>query len=66
MVIPKYRKNKIGKRVAFDCFNMYKGNWEISPSFGSKSAYDFWNKVINEYTNGNNKYEDRIFMFNNK
>ena len=24
------------------------------------------NNVINEYTNNNNKYEDRIFMFNNK
>lgn len=66
MVIPKYRRNKIGKRVAFECFNMYKGNWEVSPSFGSKSAYSFWNKVINEYTNNNNKYEDRIFMFNNQ
>ena len=66
MVIPKYRRNKIGKRVAFECFDMYKGNWEVSPSFGSKSAYSFWNNVINEYTNNNNKYEDRIFMFNNQ
>ena len=66
MVIPKYRRNKIGKRVAFECFDMYKVNWEVSPSFGSKSAYSFWNNVINEYTNNNNKYEDRIFMFNNQ
>ena len=61
MVIPKYRRNKIGKRVAFECFDMYKGT-----CLGSKSAYNFWNNVINEYTNNNNKYEDRIFMFNNK
>ena len=66
MVIPKYRRNKIGKRVAFECFDMYKGNWEVSPSLGSISAYSFWNNVINEYTNNNYKYEDRIFMFNNK
>lgn len=65
MIIPKYRRNKLGKRVVFDCFNMYKGDWEVSPSYGSESAYNFWNKVINEYTN-NNKYEDRIFIFNNK
>mgnify|MGYP004673898667 FL=1 len=45
---------------------MYKGNLEVSPSNGSELAYNFWNKVINEYTNNNNKYENRIFMFNNK
>ena len=66
MIIPKYRRNKLGKRVAFDCFNMYKGNWEVSPSIGSELAYNFWNKVISEYTNNNNKYEDGIFMFSNK
>lgn len=63
MIIPKYRRNKIGKKVAFDCFDMYKGNWEVSPSFGSESAYYFWNKVINEYTDSKCKYEDGIFMF---
>ena len=66
MVIPKYRKNKIGKKIAFECFDMYKGNWEVSPSFGSESAYLFWKNVIDEYTNYNNKYIDRVFMFNNK
>ena len=41
MVIPKYRKNKIGKEIAIKCFNKYKGNWEVSPSFGSEQAYIF-------------------------
>ena len=27
MIIPKYRRKKIGKKVAFECFDMYKGNW---------------------------------------
>ena len=66
MVIPKYRKNKIGKKIAFECFDMYKGNWEVSPSFGSEPAYLFWKRVIDEYTNNNNEYSDRIFMFNNE
>ena len=65
MVIPKYRKNKIGKETAFKCFDMYKGNWEVSPSFGSETASTFWNKVINEYTNNKNEFVDRIFIFNN-
>ncbi len=66
MVIPKYRRNKIGKMVAFKCFDLYRGNWEVSPSLGSNSAYLFWKNVIDEYTHHNNKFEDRIFMFNNE
>ena len=66
MVIPKYRKNKIGKEIAIKCFNMYKGNWEVSPSIGSEQAHIFWKKVIDEYTNKNNKFLDGIFIFNNK
>ena len=66
MIIPKYRRKKIGKKVAFECFDMYKGNWEVSPSYGSDSAYNFWKKVIDEYTNDDNKLNDGIFVFNNK
>jgi len=65
MVIPKYRKNKIGKKTAFKCFDMYKGVWEVSPSFGSELAYKFWKKVIDEYTNNKNEFIDGIFIFNN-
>ena len=66
MVIPKYRKNKIGRQTAINCFNMYKGNWEVSPSFGSNDAYAFWKKVIEEYTNNKYKYVDGLFIFNNE
>lgn len=66
MIIPKYRRNKFGKKVAFECFDMYKGNWEVSPSYGSDSAYNFWKKVIDEYTNDDNRLNDGIFIFNNK
>lgn len=66
MVIPKYRKMHIGKQIAFECFNLYKGNWEVSPSLGSESAYQFWKKTIDEYTNNKNEYIERIFIFNNE
>lgn len=66
LVIPKYRRCKIGKRVAFECFNVYKGIWEVSPSYNSESAYLFWKKVIDEYTNGKNEFVDGIFIFENK
>lgn len=42
---------------------MHKGIWEVKPSYGSKSAFDFWKKVIDEYTESNNTYEDGIFVF---
>ena len=41
MVIPKYRRNKIGKKIAIELFNKYKGNWEVKPSLNSNKAYLF-------------------------
>ena len=66
MIIPKYRRNNIGKKAAFESFNLYKGNWEVSLSYGSDSAYVFWKKIIDEYTNVDNRLNDGIFVFNNE
>lgn len=66
MIIPKYRRKNIGKRVAFMCFDMYKGCWEVSPAYGNEIAYKFWKKVVDEYTNNQNEYKDRIFSFKNE
>lgn len=66
MIIPKYRRLKIGKRVAIELFNTHKGIWEVKSSYGSKSAFLFWKNVIDEYTKKNNKFEDGIFVFQNK
>lgn len=66
MIIPKYRRLKIGKRVAIDLFNMHKGIWEVKPSYDSKSAFLFWKNVIDKYTNNDNKFEDGLFIFQSK
>lgn len=66
MVIPKYRKNHIGKKVAFELFDKYRGNWEVSPSYNSCSALFFWNKVVKDYTSSNYKFENDLFLFNNE
>lgn len=63
MVIPKYRRNKIGKKAVNMCFDMYDGIWEVSPSKDSITAYNFWKNVIDEYTNKNNEYINGIFVF---
>ena len=65
LVIPKYRRSGIGKQVAHKCFDLYRGYWEVSPSYGSDSAYRFWQNVIDEYTNGDNNFTDGTFTFNN-
>ena len=66
MIIPKYRRLKIGKRVAIELFNMHKGTWEVKPSYGSKSAYLFWKNVIDEFTENDNIFEDGIFVFQSR
>lgn len=65
LVIPKYRRNKIGKKIAFEIFDKYPGNWEVKPSYKSEKAYLFWKNTIEEYTNNNCRFEDGIFLFNN-
>ena len=66
MIVPKYRRLKIGKRVAIELFNMHKGNWEVKPSYGSVVALAFWKSVIDEYTQNDNTFKDGIFIFQNK
>lgn len=66
MVIPKYRRNKIGKNVAIEVFNKFKGYWEVKPSMGCRTAYLFWRNVIKEYTESIKctfEFENGIFSF---
>ena len=66
MIIPKYRRQKIGYNAAFKCFNKYKTNWQVTPSFNSKIAFSFWKSVISLYTNNNYILKDNTFIFNNE
>ncbi len=66
MILPKYRRNKIGKRAALEIFEKYDGDWEVEPSFGSQKAYLFWKNTIEEYCGNNYKFEKGIFIFNKK
>lgn len=65
MVIPKYRRRGVGKKAAVQCFEKYRGNWEVRPSYGSEKAYLFWKNVIEKYTDGKCRFEDGIFLFRN-
>ncbi len=63
MLLPNYRRQKIGEQAAFLCFEKYRGNWEVSPSRGNEGAYLFWQHVIQEYTDGKYSWEDGICLF---
>lgn len=65
MVIPKYRRMGVGQKAALACFERFKGNWEVSPSYGSAQAHAFWKRVIDAYTGKEIECKDRIFAFSN-
>ena len=70
LIMPIYRRNHIGKKVAYEIFGMFKGDWEVQPMENNPIAYSFWKNIINEYTNGNyitnNDGIEDVFIFNNK
>jgi predicted acetyltransferase len=51
-IMKKYRRAGIGKAVAKQIFDLHKGQWEVHQRENNRPAREFWNKVINEYTNG--------------
>ena len=52
-VMRKYRRRRIGKRVAFYIFRKFPGKWEVQQTMRNKTAQLFWRSVIGEYTGGN-------------
>ncbi len=69
LILPKYRRKHLGKRVVFDIFEKFKGDWEVQPMEKNPIAYSFWKNVVSEYTNGNyiikNDGIEDVFIFSN-
>ena len=70
LIMPRFRRNHLGKRVAYEIFDKFKGDWEVQPMKNNLVAYSFWKSVISEYTNDNyiikNDGIEDVFIFNNK
>ena len=70
LIMPRYRRNHIGKKVAYDIFEMFKGDWEVQPMNNNPIAYSFWKNIINEYTSSNYEIKndgiEDVFIFNNR
>jgi predicted acetyltransferase len=57
-IMKKYRRLGFGKEVAIKIFDVHKGHWKVFQMEKNVPAKLFWNKVINEYTEG--IFSDRI------
>lgn len=51
-VMYKYRRSGVGKQAFFQVLDKHKGRWQLKRHPKNLSSVHFWNKVINEYTNG--------------
>lgn len=49
---PKFRNKGIGRTTAKKIFDMFRGPWIIRQLEGNPSRY-FWEKIVDEYTQGN-------------
>ncbi len=51
-IISKFQGKGIGANVAEQIFDKFPGVWETSQIPENKAAIDFWDKVVNRYSNG--------------
>ncbi|MGZ9587384.1 GNAT family N-acetyltransferase [Paenibacillus marinisediminis] len=51
-IMRKFRRSGYGKQAAFAIFDLFSGAWEVRQTAANVPAHRFWNRVIQEYTNG--------------
>ena len=47
-----YRKKGVGRQLAFKMFDLFHGKWRVKRYPHSKDSVIFWDRVIDEYTQG--------------
>lgn len=66
-ILRKFKHKGLGRFVAYQCFDKYKGNWEVMVLPGNEGAYRFWRSIICGYTANNFTEETaQVKHFNNK
>lgn len=66
LVLPQYRRTGVGRAAAWACFAAHPGAWEVSPSFGDRGAYRFWERTIAGWTGEPVRFEEDVFLFSPK
>lgn len=72
-IMRKYRGKGIGKQVASNIFDQFRGKWEVHEIESNKPAHQFWRRVISDYTHeqytetqfGANEFSGPIQCFDN-
>lgn len=59
-VLHRYRRRGVGRSLAFQMFDTYRGFWEIGELGPNTPAQAFWRRVIGEYTD--ERYEESSYQ----
>lgn len=51
-IVAKFQGKGVGRYVAEQIFNQFPGTWETMQIPENKAAIDFWERVVNKYSNG--------------
>lgn len=51
-IMHKYRRHGVGRSAVFQVLDKHRGRWQLKCHPHNTASVFFWNKVINEYTNG--------------
>ncbi len=51
-ILRKYRRKGVGKAVAFQLFDQFRGQWYVGQYVSNAPSHVFWNTIIDEYTHG--------------
>ncbi|MDU2131278.1 GNAT family N-acetyltransferase [Finegoldia magna] len=57
-IVPKYRKNGLGKRAISKVLSQRKGKWQIKYSLDNPTAQKFWENVLSDYKSTETLLED--------
>lgn len=62
-ILAKFQKRGIGKKVAYEIWDMLPGTWEVSVMPANKGALLFWQDTIETYTQGKYKKQNKFVSF---
>lgn len=65
-ILRKFIRKGIGRHVAHQCFDKFRGRWEVMVIPGNEGAYRFWRSTISCYTHDNfTEYTRKVAHFKN-
>ncbi len=60
-ILRKFKNKGVGKYVAHQCFDQFRGSWEVMVLPGNDGTYQFWHSIITEYTDNQfDEYTKRV------